>query len=179
MGLWQAYNHHIAAVMESADRHAVTRVRASHNLHELAWKPVPRTEPTTLDYFMRDYVAHLEHHLRQALGDGWQALKAYRFGLRPPNSARGPLPRAGPARCRPRGRATGRRASKLSTTKTCDPLAVVQAGSASKSRPPSRTNISSSARAASTLTGHGSRISISASAAPTSAMFFRKLVISR
>ena len=25
----------------------------------------PGDEPTTLDYFMADYVAHLEHHLRQ------------------------------------------------------------------------------------------------------------------
>ena len=48
---------------------AVARVRTSHNLDELAWKAVQRTEPTTLDYFMRDYVAHLEHHLRQALGE--------------------------------------------------------------------------------------------------------------
>jgi DinB superfamily len=71
VALWKAYNHHIAAVMESADPHAVTRARAVHNLDELAWKPVPRTEPATLDYFMRDYVAHLEHHLRQALGSDW------------------------------------------------------------------------------------------------------------
>jgi len=49
----------------------VARVRTSHNLDELAWKAVQRTEPTTLDYFMRDYVAHLEHHLRQALGRDW------------------------------------------------------------------------------------------------------------
>jgi hypothetical protein len=69
--LWQAYNHHIACVMESADIHALSRERTSHNLDELAWKPVPRSEPTTLNYFMRDYVAHLEHHLRQALGRDW------------------------------------------------------------------------------------------------------------
>ena len=30
--------------------------------------PVPSTEPATLDYFMNDYVDHLEHHLRQILG---------------------------------------------------------------------------------------------------------------
>lgn len=71
VALWRAYNRHIACVMESADPHAVTRERKSHNLDELAWKPVQRTEPTTLDYFMRDYVAHLEHHLRQALGSDW------------------------------------------------------------------------------------------------------------
>lgn len=41
------------------------RVRAHHNLDELAWKPVPRDKPATLDYFMSDYVAHLKHHLAQ------------------------------------------------------------------------------------------------------------------
>ena len=65
--LWQAYNHHIALVMESTDLNALARPRALHNLHELAWRPVPRAEAVTLDYFMRDYVAHLKHHLRQAV----------------------------------------------------------------------------------------------------------------
>jgi len=71
VALWRAYNRHIACVMESADPDVVARVRTSHNLDELAWKAVQRTEPTTLDYFMRDYVGHLEHHLRQALGSDW------------------------------------------------------------------------------------------------------------
>jgi len=74
VALWRAYNRHIACVMESADPELVDRVRTSHNLDELAWKAVQRTEPTTLDYFMRDYVAHLEHHLRQALGSDWAQL---------------------------------------------------------------------------------------------------------
>jgi hypothetical protein len=41
------------------------RLRPRHNLDELAWKPVPRDQPATLDYFMSDYVAHLKHHLAQ------------------------------------------------------------------------------------------------------------------
>jgi len=32
---------------------------------ELAWKPVSRDTPVTLDYFMEDYVGHLKHHLNQ------------------------------------------------------------------------------------------------------------------
>jgi len=71
VALWRAYNRHIACLMESADPAAVALARRSHNLDELAWKAVERTEATTLDYFMRDYVAHLEHHLRQALGSDW------------------------------------------------------------------------------------------------------------
>ena len=63
--LWQAYNHHIATIMETADAGALGRPRTRHNLHELAWQPVPASEPATLAYFMRDYVGHLKHHLQQ------------------------------------------------------------------------------------------------------------------
>ena len=64
---WHAYNHQIASVMAAADDDALTRQRVRHNLHELAWQAVPTSEPATLDYFMRDYVGHLKHHLAQAL----------------------------------------------------------------------------------------------------------------
>jgi hypothetical protein len=65
--LWQAHNHQIAHVMKTADANAVTRPRARHNLDELAWQPIPAAQPATLDYFMRDYVGHLKHHLAQAI----------------------------------------------------------------------------------------------------------------
>jgi hypothetical protein len=52
--------------MQSTPAEIRSRVRAHHNLHEIAWKTVPASEPTTLDYFMRDYVGHLSHHLDQA-----------------------------------------------------------------------------------------------------------------
>jgi hypothetical protein len=65
--LWQAFNQHIATVMETADRHQVTRPRARHNLDQLAWRTVSAMQSTTLEYFMRDYVDHLKHHLEQVL----------------------------------------------------------------------------------------------------------------
>jgi hypothetical protein len=64
---WHAYNHQIASLMEAADPDALSRPRVRHNLHELAWKPVPASGPATLEYFMRDYIEHLKHHLAQAL----------------------------------------------------------------------------------------------------------------
>ena len=64
---WQSFNHHIAAVMDAADPHAVTRPRGRHNLDQLAWRSVSAMQSTTLGYFMTDYVDHLKHHLRQAL----------------------------------------------------------------------------------------------------------------
>jgi ADP-ribose pyrophosphatase YjhB (NUDIX family) len=71
VALWAAYNRHLARVMARVPEAARVRPRARHNLHELAWRPVPAHEPATLDYFMADYVGHLEHHLRQVLGDDW------------------------------------------------------------------------------------------------------------
>ena len=65
--LWQAFNHHIAAVMQVAGPQTLTQPRTRHNLDQLAWQAVDTTQPTTLEYFMRDYVAHLKHHLRQVL----------------------------------------------------------------------------------------------------------------
>jgi hypothetical protein len=65
--LWRDYNLHLAAVMASADRHAVERPRTRHNLARVAFAPISPDQPATLGYFMRDYVDHLEHHLRQIL----------------------------------------------------------------------------------------------------------------
>lgn len=63
--LWALYNRHLARVMEAVPDDVRLRVHTKHNLHERAFTRVPADLPTTLDYFMRDYVAHLEHHLRQ------------------------------------------------------------------------------------------------------------------
>ena len=62
---WRAYNHQIANIMEAAEPAVLARPRARHNLDEIAWKLVPHAEPATLEYFMRDYVGHLKHHLAQ------------------------------------------------------------------------------------------------------------------
>jgi DinB superfamily len=65
--LWHDYNEHIAWVMAACDEETRSRERITHNLDQLAWQAVNASIPTTLDYFMRDYVGHLKHHLRQAL----------------------------------------------------------------------------------------------------------------
>jgi broad specificity phosphatase PhoE len=67
IALWSGFNRHIARVMDTAPDDDLTRPRVRHNLDELAWVPVPADQPATLEYFMRDYVAHLRHHLRQIL----------------------------------------------------------------------------------------------------------------
>lgn len=66
--LWRLFNLHLVRVIEGTPRGAGERPRARHNLDEIAWKPVPRNRPVTLDDFMDDYVGHLRHHLEQILG---------------------------------------------------------------------------------------------------------------
>jgi len=65
IALWYNFNLHIARIMQLVPKDERERPRARHNLDQLAWKPVRRDEPATLDYFMKDYVAHLKHHLAQ------------------------------------------------------------------------------------------------------------------
>jgi hypothetical protein len=71
--LWAHFNRHLARVMDAVPGEIRLRPHRRHNLHQMAWQPVPESEPATLDYFMRDYVGHLKHHVRQILGPEWSA----------------------------------------------------------------------------------------------------------
>jgi len=73
VALWRSMNLHLARVMVAVPADVRTRVHTTHNLDRIAWRTVPAGQPTTLDYFMADYVGHLHHHLRQVLGDRWNA----------------------------------------------------------------------------------------------------------
>ncbi|MDQ2929666.1 MAG: DinB family protein [Gemmatimonadota bacterium] len=63
--LFAEFNLHLARVIESIPQDVRTHARMRHNLHEIAFTQIPASEPTTLEYFMGDYVVHLEHHLAQ------------------------------------------------------------------------------------------------------------------
>jgi hypothetical protein len=63
--LWSTFNLHIARLMDFTPQDERMRPRARHNLDQIATIPIPRDQPATLDYFMRDYVVHLKHHLAQ------------------------------------------------------------------------------------------------------------------
>jgi len=68
VALWRLFNLHLARVIEAVPISIRQHPRSRHNLHELAWQPVSQGQTTTLEYFMRDYVGHLRHHLEQVLG---------------------------------------------------------------------------------------------------------------
>lgn len=62
---WRQMNRQLARVIAAVPDAQASRARHPHNLHQIAWTTVPESEPVTLGYFMRDYVGHLENHLRQ------------------------------------------------------------------------------------------------------------------
>jgi len=62
---WRHANSRVAAIMRAASDEDLERPRARHNLDEIAFVAPASPRDATLGYFMRDYVAHLEHHLRQ------------------------------------------------------------------------------------------------------------------
>ena len=67
--LWRSYNLHLHHLMTHADNAKLTTPCTLHTLQEIAFKTVPKAEPVTLEYLMKDYVDHMKHHLAQILGD--------------------------------------------------------------------------------------------------------------
>jgi hypothetical protein len=67
--LWYEFNLFLATVIDGLPDEIKNKRHQYHNLDEIAWKTVPKTDFATLDYFMKDYVGHLEHHVRQILPD--------------------------------------------------------------------------------------------------------------
>ena len=63
--LWRAYNLHLHHVMAHASKEKMTTPCTLHTLQEIAFNTVPQSEAVTLEYLMKDYVDHLQHHLNQ------------------------------------------------------------------------------------------------------------------
>ncbi|HEY2897994.1 MAG TPA: DinB family protein [Gemmatimonadaceae bacterium] len=67
VSLWALFNLHLARVMAAIPDELRTMPRLRHNLDQVAFRAFPASEPATLEFFMQDYVVHLEHHLTQIL----------------------------------------------------------------------------------------------------------------
>jgi hypothetical protein len=65
--LWREFNLHLVRAIGAIPSDLRQMARTRHNLHRIALHGVPEDQPTTLEYFMFDYVRHLEHHLGQIL----------------------------------------------------------------------------------------------------------------
>ena len=68
--LWQHYNLHLLHVMAHTPSDKLQTPCTQHTLDRIAFRTVSASEPTTLEYLMRDYVRHLQHHLEQIFANG-------------------------------------------------------------------------------------------------------------
>jgi hypothetical protein len=67
--LWKNYNLHLLHLASHIPSSVLTQPRANHNLDQIAFRTVEKSQPTTLEYFIRDYAEHLRHHLRQIFAE--------------------------------------------------------------------------------------------------------------
>lgn len=65
LSLWKEFNLHLSKVINNISENELTKKRTEHNLDEIAWKEVAKSEAATLNYFINDYIEHLQHHLSQ------------------------------------------------------------------------------------------------------------------
>ena len=66
--LWRLYNLHLLHLISRIPEEQLTKERRKHNLHQIASVAIPVEQPATLEYFIRDYLGHMKHHLRQIAG---------------------------------------------------------------------------------------------------------------
>jgi hypothetical protein len=65
IGLWKAYNLHLAHVVSFIPEETLKRPRNRHSLDQIAWQRVGRGNMVSLEYLIRDYLGHLREHLDQ------------------------------------------------------------------------------------------------------------------
>lgn len=63
--LWKSYNAHLAHVVSVIPHDKLTAKRQRHTLDKIAWKTVRADQPVSLEYLIRDYLAHLQDHVNQ------------------------------------------------------------------------------------------------------------------
>ena len=69
--LWGAYNTHLLHVISIIPESVRSKQRDKHSFDKVAFVTVDQTNPTTLEYLIRDYLVHLKHHLEQIWSNSW------------------------------------------------------------------------------------------------------------
>jgi len=70
ISLFISVNKHIAYLIGSLSEEKLNRITTVHNFDKICMEPLEEREPSNLSYLIGDYIVHLEHHLRQIVGEG-------------------------------------------------------------------------------------------------------------
>ncbi|MFY0685679.1 MAG: DinB family protein [Cyclobacteriaceae bacterium] len=75
--LWHKHNMIIAEVLNSIPDDTMHFEFKEHNLDKICMKHLSPSSPATFNYLAFDYIAHLEHHLKQILNTYSPQLRDY------------------------------------------------------------------------------------------------------
>ena len=62
---WVTFNINIIEALEEIDAPAWSKEFSKHSLDKIAWQKLTASKPATMEYIVRDYFGHLEHHSKQ------------------------------------------------------------------------------------------------------------------
>ncbi len=65
--IWYRYNTHLAFFIQKLPAEILYHETTDHNFHEMAHNKLKQGAKSSLAYIIWDYVAHMEHHIRQIL----------------------------------------------------------------------------------------------------------------
>lgn len=65
--LWSGMNEQIMQIIKAIPEDKLTRKYEQHNYHIIGFNRIPAEQPSTIEYLIQDYIAHLEHHLQQII----------------------------------------------------------------------------------------------------------------
>ena len=65
LNLWLVLNKNIIVVLKNVNPDLWNKRFKRHNLHQIAWMTVPKANPISIEYFVKDYFGHLTHHINQ------------------------------------------------------------------------------------------------------------------
>jgi hypothetical protein len=65
--LWSFFNLHFGNFIARIPDEVILAKHQEHNLDKYMMNPLAKSNPATLNYLIRDYMYHLEHHVGQIL----------------------------------------------------------------------------------------------------------------
>lgn len=71
---WRDVNIQLSYLVASMSETHLTKETTQHNYYRIGFKQIPEGQPATLSYLIEDYIVHMEHHLRQIIGDEYKAV---------------------------------------------------------------------------------------------------------
>jgi len=65
LATWVTLNINIIESLEEISLQSWKKEFTTHSLDKIAWQKIPVSQPATMEYLVKDYFGHMDHHLKQ------------------------------------------------------------------------------------------------------------------